>query len=186
MNDFIKRILLESELFIEKVTYLDSGAESDVYKVNNNWVKKISKNGEYYMDSIKKMANNPEIFATIKNIKKDSYYMEYVDIDEAFKETQHIEKVLIKAGITNKIFQKKCRVDIDEWVFAIGKSDLSMRNELFNILINVYNKLPDKILLKWINFIKKAKPFIDKNNGIDFSFTNMGLDKKGQIKLIDF
>lgn len=164
MPNFIDKIL--SEALNQKW----SGAQNDVIDLNNGWVLKTAKSGKGMKKHIQPFLKFPELFpkvtqyndkeATIEKLNttkaEQSYYQLYNEIIDEFEDYDYIDDIAIANHVDLDYLKTK------PYILAGTK----------NAVIN-----------KWLTFILKINKSI-KN--VDLHIGNIGMDKDGQLKLIDW
>jgi len=132
---------------------------------------------------IKFMKSHPDIFPDVKKLDKRRASIERVDINKAKKEIYHIFDVIMSdKNMSDEMFQRHGKDVIIHDLYN------SSRPEVINTLerLKQYGKRNnDDVVLKWYNFIMKLKKTF-KDRVLDIHAGNIGIDKQGNIKLIDY
>ena len=123
------------------------------------------------------MKQYPEIFVDVKMLDKYRASVQKVDIEAARKEINHLALV-IRNNFSDIISVSP--TFITQAIYSPYGYE-----RIINNLESYADKYNDKIIKKWCNFFKLLKStFNDKY--LDIHANNIGLDKQGKIKLIDF
>ena len=188
----IKLIDLLKELNIQSKSPIGQGGEHTVYSSKTKpgfVIKKLTGENEYYTkedwaEIVKTAQQHPEVFAQIDKVDFDKGYFVQEKLDEKSltKDGNELHKYLKDNNILYRNDQ--------------DKSDYSSLD-----IITILYMTPDRIDMlddtPWENTLKpKLERFFDKLNeaghGIDDNFlgdlrlTNIGYDKNGEIKILDF
>ena len=162
--------------------YIGDGSFNNVSEIDSDWVLKepiksgndrcVLKNQEdvydTYNNHIKTMQAHPEIFPKVKRLSK---YRAAIERCNVHKAQSMFDKFLAKLPEEySEIFT--------EVVFLMGGK---LRDEILNYI--KYNFLHDELCKKIYNFTLKV---IAALGTCDFHMGNIGIDKKGELKLIDF
>ena len=175
---------------------IGQGIYNKVSEIDNDWVLKTPKSpderGESYLltsdvyeefDShIRIMQKHPQLFPKAKKLSKGRAAIERLNTEEAILQMDHVCKAMIKArplytGIENlkKFFFHK------DWIIGeIFESDA---------LLEMLGSIDDPICKKWFNFITLTKIELKDytaENELYANSGNFGIDKQGNIKLLDF
>jgi hypothetical protein len=163
------------KLFEDYMNFIGSGVDHEVYDLNDKWVLKIpSKHGmpnytsdilEEFDYHIKFMQKYPNFFPKIKRLDKYRAAIEKMDTNKAKEEISHLFNYLKYESNEGPIWTI---VNIDE-----SDSDLEKL------------KNGDDICKKWYSFIKELHNEFGKS-AFELGIDNWGIDKNGNIKLIDF
>jgi hypothetical protein len=170
-----------------------SGSEHKVFYVDDDFILKVPywgwmrwpgqdilKEFDFY---IKFMKSHPDIFPDVKKLDKRRASVERVDIDKAKKEIHYIFDVIMNhKNMRDEMYQRHGKDIIIHDLYN------SSRPEVINTLerLKEYGKRNnDNIVLKWYNFIMKLKKTF-KDRVLDIHAGNIGIDKQGNIKLIDY
>lgn len=170
-----------------------SGSEHKVFHIDDDFIMKVPywgwmrapgqdmlKEFDYH---IKFMKSHPDIFPDVKKLDKRRASIERVDINKAKKEIYHIFDVIMSdKNMSDEMFQRHGKDVIIHDLYN------SSRPEVINTLerLKQYGKRNnDDVVLKWYNFIMKLKKTF-KDRVLDIHAGNIGIDKQGNIKLIDY
>jgi hypothetical protein len=175
--------------YMEKV---GEGEEHVIYTIDDDFLLKIpikdrddeSLNPEKHFDNyIKFMQQYPEIFVDIKKLDKRRASVQKVDIDAAKEEIKYLYNLITTTpkfkNDTIKIGD--IRMTIDN-LYNIRTPDMQ---ELLEKLNNFGKFNKNQLVLKWVRFIVKLQKTF-KNRTLDLHTGNIGLDKEGNIKLVDY
>lgn len=167
--------------------YLNKGAANKIYNIDDDWILKtplglsqsllnLKTEKEilnYFITHINIMKNYPEIFPKIKVLDrmKTRVAVEKVDVEEAKKQIEHIYYYLY-----NYMPSIRYNDFLDYIISEEGVKFLPYLQE------------GDEICQNWFNFITKLRntELFKKQRYIDAHDENFGIDKNGDIKLIDF
>ena len=188
----IKLIDLLKELNIQPKTPIGKGGEQTAYpsKIKPGFViKKLTGENEYFTkedwaEIVKTAQQHPEVFAQIDKVDFDKGYFVQEKLDEKSltKDGNELHKYLKDNNILYRNDQ--------------DKSDYSSLD-----IITILYMAPDRIDMlddtPWENTLKpKLERFFDKLNEAghsiddnylgDLRLTNIGYDKNGEIKILDF
>lgn len=171
--------------------FINNGAWHEIYHLDDNWILKIPKkpdNSKFYDENtlkdfhkhIKFMKEYPEIFPKVKKLDKYRAAVEKMDTDKAKKEIKYIHNH-IYGNMNGKISYIKI---IEYLLYQDRYDDIELLGEEGD-----YGTGVDPICEKWYDFIMKLKDTFDPScypYEMDLHHDNFGLDKDGNIKLIDF
>lgn len=140
---------------------------------------------------IKFMQKYPDLFVNIKKLDKNKASVEKVDTNKAQKEIGHIAKIAEKLLPAKIPFYIQAAFEPESLIIHNlynrtddKKSDLIAKN-LFTDLKKYGEKNSDDIINRWITFIEKLIINFEYR-WFDLHWGNFGIDKNGNIKLIDF
>lgn len=188
--------LLLFEAYMDKI---GDGSFNTAFELDNDWIIKMPKtkrnpdnddddfedefeNAKQALDHFKWhinfMKSNSDICPEVKLLSKNRAAIRKVDTILAKKEIEYIY---------NK-YNKELDGQFDNYCwFPMELYNDDQMLEKFGIIIN--NSDPDKICLKWYNFLKILNTKFNPDE-IDFDMDlhcgNFGIDNHGNIKLIDF
>ena len=176
---------------------IGKGIEHIAYHIDDNWILKIPKLPKYssygtktefmisnFNNHINFMKAHPEICVKVKKLDKYRASVERVDVAKAKQELKHVYNIF-------KMIVRKYEL----W-------DDIQSDDIF-ILANIYNDTDDEILpkimeglklyaetdmiiKKWYEFLLKLFAEFPDRRFLDLHSGNIGIDKNGNIKLIDF
>ena len=164
--------------------FVGSGAYNNVTSIDDEWVLKSPwKVGEgrhkyknmkrilkKFDDHIWYMKRYPEVFPKVKKLDKYRAAIEKVNTDKAKEEVEHIYKLLYK-------YMSKEQLTC-EFLSVLYINNLNIREKLLN-----YPN--DAIAIRWYKFISFLQETFDWGP-LDIHNDNVGIDKNGNLKLIDF
>jgi hypothetical protein len=173
--------------------YIDGGVEHDVYEIDDDFILKMpikwndgrnKKDILKFKNHINFMKNHPDIFASVKLLSPLRASIEKVDMNKAKEETEYVSSLInkkIHKEIADNNFIKILFADIAPEVYNIPN----------DFLEEMFSKIDDPISKKWYNFLEKiTNLFKDKilitGYKLDCHIGNLGIDKNGNIKLVDF
>ena len=175
--------------YMEKV---GEGGEHVIYTIDDDFLLKMpikdrddeSLNPEKHFDNyIKFMQQYPEIFVDIKKLDKRRASVQKVDIEAAKEEIKDLYNLITTTpkfkNDTIKI--GGIRMTIDN-LYNIRTPDMQ---ELLEKLNNFGKFNKNQLVLKWVRFIVKLQKTF-KNKTLDLHTDNIGLDKEGDVKLVDW
>ena len=166
-----------------------SGSYNKVYILDDEWVLKTPLNVddvedhemtiadilEKFDDHIKTMQQFPEFFPKVKRLDKYRALIENCDCKRAKQEIKDIQDIF--------------------YLHAKNSSGLKYTDNFFGYIVethpeylNILKEEGDKICEKWMIFLIELKNsiFFQSNGYIDLHEDNFGIDKSGNIKLLDF
>lgn len=186
--DITEKIKID-ESYMEKV---GEGGEHVIYTIDDDILLKMpikdrddeELNPEKHFDNyIKFMQQYPEIFVDIKKLDKRRASVQKVDIEAAKEEIEYLYYLITTTpkfkNDTIKI--GGIRMTIDN-LYNIRTPDMQ---ELLEKLNNFGKFNKNQLVLKWVRFIVKLQKTF-KNKTLDLHTDNIGLDKEGNIKLVDW
>ena len=170
-----------------------SGSYNKVYVLDDEWVLKTPLNvddvGDHEMnawdilekfdDHIKTMQQFPEFFPKVKRLDKYRALIENCDCKKAKQEIKHLQDIF--------------------YMLANNISGLKYTDGFFDYIVvshpeylDILKEEGDKLCEKWITFLVNLKDSIffescvESCGYIDLHEDNFGIDKEGNIKLLDF
>lgn len=175
--------------YMEKV---GEGGEHVIYTIDDDFLLKTpikdrddeSLNPEKHFDNyIKFMQQYPEIFVDIKKLDKRRASVQKVDIEAAKEEIKDLYNLIttIPKFKNDTIKIGGIRMTIDN-LYNIRTPDMQ---ELLEKLNNFGKFNKNQLVLKWVRFIVKLQKTF-KNKTLDLHTDNIGLDKEGNVKLVDW
>lgn len=178
---------------IEKyLDFIGKGAFNKVEEIDDDWVlKSYLKKGEseFVKDGNKELAkefdqhinymkSHPSVFPIVKRLDKYRAAIEKLDTKKAIEEMKHVFNIVSEFDMGN-----------NELEFSIFICDLydgyGPYQEALDYLKDYCDFHEDKIATKWYNFIMKLRKELGQV-GLDIHSNNFGIDKNGDIKLLDF
>ena len=166
--------------------FIGSGTQHKAQNIDDDYLLKTPLDNSNLplkatLDMFKKhiyfMKQYPEIFVDVKMLDKYRASVQKVDIEAARKEINQLSLVI------RNNFSDIISVSPTFIISAIYSPYSYSR--IINNLESYAEEYDDKIIKKWCNFFRLLKlTFNDKN--LDLHSNNIGLDKQGKIKLIDF
>ncbi len=191
-----------SDIVFEKFDYEDdekeltNGIEHKVYTIDDNFVLKLPKHTDYNLLKsfdyhIKFMQAYPDIFPNVKRLDKYRASIEKVDTLKAKEEIQHFYDVFcwIKDINNIKSFSGTDEVLITTDMYnkkeSINDKDKKFYHTAFVKMIEYAKKNNDLIIKRYCDFMNKLKETFG-GKYLDIHNDNIGIDKNGNIKLIDF
>ena len=167
--------------------FIDKGEWHEISYIDDNWIlksplkkRKSDYDGydrlELFMYHIDIMSKYPEIFPKVKKLDKRRAAIEKLDVIKPGIEMDHIISILKKDG----------------YIYALNRDNIVNILYRYQKELNLLKEygLKDEICNRWYNFIilvKNSNLIKDTIiNKIDFNQGNFGIDKNGNIKLIDF
>lgn len=167
--------------------FIASGVYNKVFNLDDNWVLKMPlnriNNDEFnnqrevlkkFNDHIKIMKKYPDLFPEVKKLDPNRAAIEKCDTVTAKKEIEHIYYYLYDTFTFNK---RVAMEDFLEYIMFQDKHYLKLLKD------------GDDICKRWSVFLNKilnSKLRTSEYFDLDIHFDNFGIDKKGNIKLIDF
>lgn len=199
MNKLINENIIRINSIINIVENKDygqeigSGLEHKIFHIDDDFILKIPYWGwmrspgqdilNEFNEYIKFMKSYPEIFPDVKKLDKRRASIERVDINKAQSEIYHVYDVIMNdKKMKDEMYERHGRDTIIHDLYN------STRPEVLQTLdrLKQYGKRnKDEIVLKWYNFIQKLKRTF-KGRVLDIHAGNIGIDKHGNIKLVDF
>jgi hypothetical protein len=164
--------------------FIGSGTQHKAQNIDDDYILKTPLENpnlplKATLDMFKKhvdfMKQYPEIFVDVKMLDKHRASVQKVDIEAARKEINHLALVI------RNNFSDIISVSPTFLPLAIYNS----YQRIINNLESYAYKHNDKIIKKWCDFFKLLKLTFDEKF-LDIHSNNIGLDKQGKIKLIDF
>ena len=130
---------------------------------------------------IKFMQKYPDIFPETKKLDKYRAAIRKVDISKAEEEIQYIHNKLLD----NKLASIKNGITKDYLLKVIYDS---FNSDKYILQINFLKDSKDPLIIKWYKFLLLMDEKMRPELGIllDLYPRNIGIDKEGKIKLIDF
>ncbi len=186
------------KLFEDYLDFIGKGSYHNVLEIDNDWVLKTPKsvgnkyrkyndtNIKFYKtNNIQKikikfkgdityMNEHPDIFPKVKQLDNYRAAVERCDTETAEKEIYHILKII---NLHDKWYSDSYSIIHDLFFSGMLSDNLKFLKE-YSIEHN------DKIGLRWYNFIKLLHN--NFTNRYDLHAKNFGINKNGEIKLIDF
>jgi hypothetical protein len=171
------------KLFEEFNVKIGQGGYHNVYEIDDDFVLKMpyfykgNSKEEEFKKHISFMKNNPDYFVNVKQLSKYRASIERVDTLQAKKELRYIDDF-------------SHRFDLERY------GDIS--HDMFKNYYHIYDDLSryatateDVIVNKWLNFIIKLKKLDllkkkEFGKNLDIHNNQFGIDKNGNIKLLDF
>ncbi len=189
------------KLFEAYKDIVGNGAEHIAYEIDDNWILKMPRNKiknertiRLFDRHIKIMKKYPEIFVGVKKLDKYRASVEKVDTEKADEEIKYFYNYLIEFIKDDKNSFNAIMYFTETYHGIL----YTLLNENFSgtfteLLIKlkknaIENK--DEIIIKWCNLIEKIENSGLKTNDVVYSIDaysrNFGIDKNGNIKMIDF
>lgn len=169
------------------------GGEHKIYNIDADWVLKMPhKNwmrlpartiAEKFDKHIKFMQQYPDIFVKAKKLSKFRAAVEKSDINNAEKEIGYLYNLMMtNKDLYDEMLERHKPYRFIDDLYNSGRPEII---QIFKTLVKYGKKHNDEVVNKWCKFIfKLKKTFGDKE--LDIHSGNIGLDKQGNIKLIDF
>jgi hypothetical protein len=191
-NDMIKLVDILKELNIQSKTPIGQGGEQTAYpsKIKPGFViKKLTGENEYFTkedweEIIQTAQQHPEVFAQVDKVDFDKGYFVQEKLDEKSltKDGNELYKYLKDNNILYRNENDKSNYSgLD--IITILYMDLDRIDMLDNTPWE--NTLKPK-LKNFFNKLNQAGYGIDDNYLGDLRLTNIGYDKNGEIKILDF
>lgn len=176
--------------------FIDSGESHKAYYINQDWILKMPKNKskkdlENFENHIRYIQKYPDVFVKVKEFNGNSAVIENVDTSKAQKEIAYLGKVV------NTLLPKKLPL----YLQTLIQTDNTIVHFLYNLtddkkIDDISNKLlkdlkeyglknNNVIINRWVNFIEKLIKTFD-HHWLDLHWGNFGINKNGEVKLIDF
>lgn len=165
--------------------YLNRGSFHIVYTIDKGWILKVPSNTsssglEAFKKHIKFMEIHPNIFPKIRSFNINNAEIERLDTKKSEKLISHLYLIIQKfykdLVNTSKIFLVSA-------MYMSNKKD-----EILKGLKKYAKSNNDIIIEKWCNFFELLdvvfQDYLEK--AVDLHSENFGIDKEGNIKLIDF
>ncbi len=191
------------KLFEKYEDWIGSGGFNVVSEIDNDWVlkeplfkeeigldsqidieKKYGKGMpgvlKHFKEHIITMKKNPDIFPKVKLLSKNRAAVERCDTDKGIEYYYHFFEKITKNGYLNMPGHYKY---YNTRTFALLMGDLNSKLTKSVLRYIKDNFMDDKICKEFyllINLISK------KFRSVDFRPENLGIDKSGKLKLIDF
>lgn len=129
---------------------------------------------------IKFMQKYPNIFPEVKKLDKYRAAIQKVDLEKANNEINYVHSTLL----TNEIIDEH----LSNYSFLYYVYAKMNKYVVANDIIHFLKNCKDDVCIKWYNFIVLLDKEIKPELGFLFDLypRNIGLDKQGNIKLIDF
>lgn len=168
------------KLFEAYKDFIGKGHFNTVSEIDDKWVLKMPRNFtkielkcfNYHINFMKKYT---DIFPKVKKLDRYRASIEKLDTKTAMEEIEYISDIL-----RNNI------------ILDINVSRFSAIKQLYNSSDEILNKFKEygisnnnKLVNKWYEFILKLKITLNQMR-LDIHNDNFGLEKDGNIKLIDF
>jgi len=170
--------------------FINKGSYNKVLYLDDDWVIKtplskkeikpdtdmkmttedILKNFKDHIDTLSKY---PKFFPKVKKLDKYRAAIEKLDTDLAKEELQHFVDYInayISVGNNSET--------ILDFLIRASKDSRMVLNRL-------EDEIDDNIVVKWYNFVLSIRNELPLDN-IDIHDDNVGIDKEGNIKLLDF
>ena len=182
--------MLHIQVF-ENYAELDRGKFNKAFDLGDGWILKspLDRNETAYLNKttkgiladfkrhIKFMSKFPEFFAEVKLLNKYRAVQEKLDLEQSKKEIVYLHKVLGK-GPFEYLEDDVDNVGLIQYLYH-STDELEWLEEYLN------TNPSDAITNKWYKFIMALKSKFG-NMPLDLHWDNMGIDKNGNIKLLDF
>ncbi len=166
--------------------FIGNGSYNKVYELDDDWVIKSPIMKDYlladyttkdilekFKDHIDTMKMYPDIFPKVKKLDKYRVAVERLNTERAKEEINHIFEYLSTLSVYDPIHFK-------------NKNDI-LYKLIYGNYFNKQLKEGDEICKKWFDFTTKVKNSnLIKEQELDISEDNVGIDKEGNIKLLDF
>ena len=198
------RYIIKYSIFEAYEDTIGSGGLNVVSEIDNDWILKEPKNIynlsynvskdiekyygkgmpgvlKYFREYIMKMKENPDIFPKVKLLSKNRAAIERCDTDTAIDYYYHFYNKITRNGYLDIPDYGKGYYTPHEFGLLIGKA-----NSRFTKSILRYTKdnfMDDKICKEFYLLIKLISK---KFKFVDFKPSNLGIDKSGKLKLIDY
>lgn len=177
--------------------FIAKGGSHKVYYIDDDWVLKIPIKPFYsiygkselmisqFNAHINFMKENPEIFVNVKKLDKYRASVEKVDVEKAKEEIKHVYEIFKK--IVRKYELWDDIKSTDKYVIheIYNSPYQNIIEQIMEGFKEYYIENNDNIIKKWYDFINKLFNKLD-NIYLDLHSGNFGIDKSGNIKLIDF
>ncbi len=166
--------------------FIDSGQLNNVYEIDDDWIlKEPQKVGEgthgienhsviysHFKDHIQTMKKYPDIFPKVKMLNVSRAAVQRLDTKTAKEQIKHIYYMLYN------FFPQR-----------FEQSELCNEATHNDKVLNLLKEERDEICNDWYDFIVKSRNselFKFYGNSLDLHQGNFGIDKEGNIKLLDF
>jgi hypothetical protein len=160
----------------------EHGDDSDVFYIDDDWILKMPNNKlagkkriEKFDKHINFMKQYPDIFPEIKRLDKYRASIERLDTYSAIQEINYLSDIIVPSI---GILPNESRSTVIQQLYELDYAELDKLNKFGLEENNIVAK-------NWYLFIKKLKDRLN-NLKIDINSSNFGIDKYGNIKLIDF
>lgn len=172
---------------------IGSGSEHKTFHIDDDFILKVPYWGwmrwpgqdilQEFDFHIKFMKSHPDIFPDVKKLDKRRASVERVDIEKATSEIYHIYDIIMNdKNMRDEMFERHGRNIIIHDLYNSSRPEVL---ETLERLKQYGKKNKDEVVLKWYNFVQKLKKTF-KDRVLDIHAGNIGIDKNGNIKLIDF
>ena len=174
----------------------DPGSFHDVFSIDDDWILKMPKKAEIgetvyilqdFEEHINTMKKYPLVFPKVKKLNKYRAAVEKLDTNSAKKEISHIYNKFVDS-YTN-YYTKEEGIVSPEFKNRLSEKDIIADCYYDKAALLVLESMKDIICQKWILFIKLLKSIFSNENNylyLDLHSGNFGIDKQGNIKLLDF
>ena len=160
--------------------YIDSGFSHNIFYIDDKYILKMPSDTDHqslleFDEHIKTMKKYPDLFPNVKKLDKYRASIEFVDVEKAKEEYRKIWYYIYNLS--------KTRIAEDETM------EFLLDNPKYLEMLNIEPAdLDDAIILKWYKFLKKLhkSELFKEQHCLDLHRGNFGIDKNGNIKLIDF
>ena len=164
----------------------EDGGYHDIFDIDPDWILKMPKKAEYSISDfdkhIKVMLEFPEIFPQVKRLSKKRAVIEKLDTQKAKDEIKYITNVLAKEY---NEYEGERSMEVftftERWII----DSIFQSNFLKKLLV----RANDEICSRWLTFINLIDLTFknyELTNELDLHSGNFGIDKQGNIKLLDF
>ena len=189
-------------LFEDYKDFIGAGAEHKAYYIDDNWILKMPKKSDYttnkerlnnFNNHIKIMNKYPDIFVNVKKLDKYRASVEKVDTQKATEEIKYFYKYVFdilnnNEELGNKYWDTIVKNGYVEIIFKFTYAFTNFLKELLDIIAKNSTKDNDTIIIKWCEFINRIinSKVEFETDYFDSKSWNFGLNKVGEIKMIDF
>lgn len=186
-------IVKEGEFDDDFMKPIGKGGDHEVFSIDSDWLLKMPhKNwmrlptriiAEKFDKYIKFMKQYPDIFIQIKKLSKLRAAVEKADIDKAGEEIEYVYHLMMThKDLHDEMLERHKPYRLIEDLYSCNRPEIV---QIFKNLIKYGKKNNDEVVTKWCNFIIKLKKAFG-NKDLDIHSGNIGIDKNGNIKLVDY
>jgi len=186
-------LIKEGDSDDEFMNLIGKGGDHEVRNIDSDWVLKMPhKNwmrlpansiAEKFDKYIKFMQQYPDIFVQAKKLSKFRAAVEKADTDKAENEIGYLYHLMMThKDLYNEMLERHKPYRFVDDLYNSGRPEIT---QIFKNLVKYGKKQNDEVVTKWCKFIfKLKKTFGDKE--LDIHSGNIGIDKNGNIKLVDY
>ena len=178
--------------------FIDRGGSHNVYAIDKNFVLKMpigtNKKSLYeFEEHINFMKSYPNIFANVKKLDKYRASVEKVNIKKAEMEIYHLHIIIISYLEDTPSLYNEYQDKYPDYIFLInllfGFIDIlddKLSKNLVKKLRDILFNSKELIIKRWLVFYNLLKNEMPEIKSLDLNTSNFGIDRKGNIKLVDF